>query len=146
VEAKRQAIAAEIRRLDRTHFVPPGEQRSTSGVAFLRRPETAYAALLSLGIGAADLGQDARDQVEIEVKYAGYIDMQAKEIDRVRRLEEWRVPPDVDYAALSGLRFEAGQKLNKFRPATLGQASRVDGVTPADVAVLMVHLEKVRRH
>jgi tRNA uridine 5-carboxymethylaminomethyl modification enzyme len=56
------------------------------------------------------------------------------------------VPPDVDYAALSGLRFEAGQKLNKFRPATLGQASRVDGVTPADVAVLMVHLEKVRRH
>lgn len=145
VEAKRQAVAAEIRRLGRTHFVPPGEQRSTSGAAFLRRPETAYNTLLSLGIGAADLARDARDQVEIEVKYAGYIEMQAKEIDRVRRLEEWQVPPDVDYAALSGLRFEAGQKLNRFRPVTLGQASRVDGVTPADVAVLMVHLEKARR-
>lgn len=146
VEARREAVAAEIRRLDRTHFVPPGEQRSTSGAAFLRRPESVYATLLSLGVGAASLGQDARGQVEIEVKYAGYIEMQSKEIDRVRRLEEWRVPPDVDYAALAGLRFEAGQKLNRFRPATLGQASRVDGVTPADVAVLLVHLEKARRH
>lgn len=146
VEAKREAVAGEIGRLNRTHFVPPGEGRSTSGAAFLRRPETSYGTVLSLGIGAADLGRDARDQVEIEVKYAGYIDLQAREIDRVRRLEEWRVPPDVDYAALTGLRFEAGQKLNKFRPATLGQASRVEGVTPADVAVLMVHMEKARRH
>lgn len=145
VEAKREAIAAEIERLGRTHFVPPGERRGTSGAAFLRRPETTYGTVLSLGIGAGGLGREARDQVEIEVKYAGYIDMQAKEVDRVRRLEELRVPPDIDYAALTGLRFEAGQKLNKFRPATLGQASRVDGVTPADVAVLMVHMEKARK-
>ncbi len=145
VEAKREAIAAEIGRLTRTHFLPPGEQRSTSGVAFLRRPEANYGTLVSLGVGDGAIARDARDQVEIEVKYAGYIEMQAKEIDRVKRLEEWRVPPDVDYASLTGLRFEAGQKLNRFRPATLGQASRVDGVTPADVAVLMVHMEKARR-
>ncbi len=145
VEAKRETIAAEIRRLDRTHFRPPGEARATSVAAFLRRPETNYGGLLSLGVGCGELEPEARDQVEIEVKYAGYIEMQAKEIERVRRLEEWRVPPDVDYASLAGLRFEAGQKLNRFRPATLGQASRVDGVTPADVAVLMVHMEKARR-
>jgi tRNA uridine 5-carboxymethylaminomethyl modification enzyme len=145
VEAKREAIAREIERLNKTHFVPPGDERSTSGAAFLRRPETSYSTLLSLGIGASELGRDARDQVEIEVKYQGYIDMQSREIDRIRRLEEWRIPPDVDYAGLAGLRFEAGQKLNRFRPATVGQASRVDGVTPADVAILLVHLEKAGR-
>jgi tRNA uridine 5-carboxymethylaminomethyl modification enzyme len=71
--------------------------------------------------------------------------MQTKDIDRIRRLEEWHIPPDVDYARLTGLRFEASQKLSKFRPATVGQASRVDGVTPADVAILLVHLEKAGR-
>jgi tRNA uridine 5-carboxymethylaminomethyl modification enzyme len=145
VEAKRAAIAREIKRLNKAHFVPPNDERSTSGAAFLRRPQVSYETLMSLGIGANELGKEARDQVEIEVKYQGYIDMQSKDIDRVRRLEEWRIPSDVDYASLSGLRFEAGQKLNRFRPATLGQASRVDGVTPADVAVLLVHMEKARR-
>jgi len=145
VEAKREAIAREIKRLNRTHFVPPNDERSTSGAAFLRRPETRYDTLLSLGIGANGIDRDTRDQVEIEVKYQGYIDMQTREIDRIRRLEEWRIPPDVDYAGLAGLRFEAGQKLNRFRPATVGQASRVDGVTPADIALLLVHLEKAGR-
>jgi len=145
VEAKREAIAGEIKRLNKTHFVPAGDERSTSGAAFLRRPETRYETLLLMGIGASELGSDVRDQVEIEVKYRGYIDMQTKDIDRIRRLEEWHIPPDVDYARLTGLRFEASQKLSKFRPATVGQASRVDGVTPADVAILLVHLEKAGR-
>jgi len=145
VEAKREAIAREIKRLNKTHFVPPGNERATSSAAFLRRPETTYRTLVSLGVGSPELGREAQDQVEIEVKYQGYIDMQSKEIDRVRRLEEWLIPPDVDYAGLAGLRFEAGQKLNRFRPATVGQASRVDGVTPADIALLLVHLEKAGR-
>jgi tRNA uridine 5-carboxymethylaminomethyl modification enzyme len=145
VEAKREAIASEIRRLNKAHFVPPSDERATSGAAFLRRPETTYETLLSLGVGSPELSREAREQVEIEVKYQGYIDMQSKEIDRVRRLEERRIPDDVDYAALAGLRFEAGQKLNKFHPATIGQASRMDGVTPADIAVLLVHLEKAGR-
>ena len=146
VEAKREAIAGEIKRLNKTHFVPPDNGRATSGAAFLRRPEVSYDTLISLGFGAGGLGRDAREQVEIEVKYQGYIDMQSKDIERVRRLEEWRIPSDVDYASLSGLRTEAGLKLNKFRPATLGQASRVEGVTPADIAILLVHMEKARRH
>jgi len=145
VEAKREAIAREIKRLNKTHLVPPGNERATSSAAFLRRPETTYRTLVSLGVGSPELGREAQDQVEIEVKYQGYIDMQSKEIDRVRRLEEWLIPPDVDYAGLAGLRFEAGQKLNRFRPATVGQASRVDGVTPADIALLLVHLEKAGR-
>jgi tRNA uridine 5-carboxymethylaminomethyl modification enzyme len=145
VEAKQEAIAREIKRLNKTHFVPPGNERATSSAAFLRRPETTYETLVSLGVGSTELSQEAQDQVEIEVKYQGYIDMQSREIDRVRRLEEWRIPPDVDYAGLAGLRFEAGQKLNRFRPATVGQASRVDGVTPADIALLLVHLEKAGR-
>jgi tRNA uridine 5-carboxymethylaminomethyl modification enzyme len=145
VEAKREAIAREIKRLNKTHFAPPNDERSTSGAAFLRRPETRYETLLSLGIGAPELGKEARDQVEIEVKYQGYIEMQSKEIDRIRRLEEWRIPSDIDFSSLTGLRTEAGQKLNKFHPATLGQASRIGGVTPADIAVLLVHMEKARR-
>ncbi|MDM7999632.1 MAG: tRNA uridine-5-carboxymethylaminomethyl(34) synthesis enzyme MnmG [Dehalococcoidia bacterium] len=146
VEAKREAIAREIQRLNKVHFVPPGDERATSGAAFLRRPQAHYGTLLSLGVGAEALDPEVREQVEIEVKYQGYIEMQRREIDRIRRLEERRIPPDVDYAKLTGLRFEAGQKLNKFRPATVGQASRVDGVTPADIAILLVHLEKAGRH
>ena len=145
VEAKREAIAREIKRLNKTHFEPPNDERSTSGTAFLRRPEVSYETLVSLGLGAIELGQEVRAQVEIEVKYQGYIEMQSKEIDRIRRLEEWRIPSDIDFSSLAGLRTEAGQKLNKFHPVTLGQASRIGGVTPADIAILLVHMEKARR-
>jgi tRNA uridine 5-carboxymethylaminomethyl modification enzyme len=145
VEAKREAIASEIKRLNKAHFMPPGEGRTTSAAAFLRRPQTSYETLLLLGAGSPDLGRSIQEQVEIEVKYQGYIDMQTREIDRARCLEERRIPPDVDYTRLGGLRVEASQKLNRFRPATVGQASRVDGVTPADIALLLVHLEKAGR-
>ena len=145
VEAKREAIAREIKRLNKAHFVPPNDERSTSGAAFLRRPEVRYETLVSLGLGAIGIGQEAQVQVEIEVKYQGYIEMQRKEIDRIRRLEEWCIPSDIDFSSLAGLRTEAGQKLNKFHPATLGQASRIGGVTPADIVILLVHMEKARR-
>ncbi len=84
-------------------------------------------------------------QVEVEVKYRGYIEKQRKEVERIHRLEKWRILPDIDYLELTGLRFEASQKLTRFRPATLGQASRIDGVTPADIAILLVHMERRRR-
>ena len=145
VEAKREAIAGEIKRLNKTHFLPPGDGHATSGAAFLRRPEASYQKLLALGVGAPELSRDAQEQVEIEVKYQGYIDMQSREIDRIRRLEERRIPSDIDFGSLAGLRTEAGQKLNRFHPATLGQASRISGVTPADIAILLVHLEKAGR-
>jgi tRNA uridine 5-carboxymethylaminomethyl modification enzyme len=83
------------------------------------------------------------EQVEIEAKYAGYIIKQQVEVARFRRLEDRRIPSDLDYAALSGLRAEARQKLAAVRPATVGQATRLAGVNPADVSVLLVHLKRI---
>ena len=78
----------------------------------------------------------------ITVKYAGYIDRQLRQVEEMRRLEERPLPPDLDYRSISGLRLEARQKLQAIRPHNLGQASRVSGVSPADVAVLMVYLKQ----
>jgi tRNA uridine 5-carboxymethylaminomethyl modification enzyme len=145
VEAKREAIAKEIKRLEKAFFTPGKEVRSLSGVEFLRRPQVSYQTLFSLGLGSSGLSSEVMEQVEIEVKYQGYIEKQRKEVERMHRLEGRSIPQDMDYAGLSGLRFEACQKLSRFRPATLGQASRIDGVTPADIAILLVHLEKGRK-
>jgi tRNA uridine 5-carboxymethylaminomethyl modification enzyme len=142
VEARREAIAGEIRRLEKTYFSPTGEGQSLSAAAFLRRPGVGYEDLISLGQGGPGLGPEVREQVEIEVKYQGYIERQSREVARVQRLEERRIPAGIDYGRLSGLRSEACQKLARFRPATLGQASRIDGVTPADIAILLVQLQR----
>ncbi len=109
----------------------------------LRRPEVDYAGLMALpaaGPGIAD--PEAREQVEIAAKYAGYVVRQQEEIERMRAQEEQPLPADFDYMALSGLSIEVRQKLNQARPATLGQASRLPGVTPAAIAVLSVHLKR----
>jgi tRNA uridine 5-carboxymethylaminomethyl modification enzyme len=142
VEARRHAIAGEIQRLGKSHFSPGEDGQSVSAAAFLRRPGVDYQALISMGQGRPDLSPEVREQVEIEVKYQGYIERQNRDVARVQRLEERRIPAGMDYARLSGLRSEACQKLARFRPATLGQASRIDGVTPADIAVLLIHLER----
>jgi len=144
VEARGEAIAKEIKRLEKTFFNPGKDAHSLSGAEFLRRPQVNYQTLLSLGLGSSGLSSEVMEQVEIEVKYWGYIEKQQKEVERMHRLEERHIPQDVDYTSLSGLRFEACQKLSRFRPATLGQASRIDGVTPADIAILLVHLERGR--
>ena len=145
VEVKREAIAREIKRLGKTFFTPDNGAHSVSALEYLRRPQVSYQTLLSLGLGSASLPSETMGQVEVEIKYQGYIERQGKEVERMHRLEEWRIPSDVDYDNLVGLRFEASQKLGRFRPATLGQALRTDGVTPADVAILLVHLERGRR-
>ena len=145
VEEKGEAVATEIKRLEKTHFTPGTEAHSLSGVDFLRRPQVSYQTLLSLGLGSTGLSSEVMEQVEIEVKYRGYIEKQRKEVERMHRLEGRHIPQDMDYTSLSGLRFEACQKLDRFRPSTLGQASRIDGVTPSDIAILLVHLEKGRR-
>ena len=82
------------------------------------------------------------EQVEISLKYAGYIARQQRQVEEMRRLEGRLLPEDLDYAALTGLRLEARQKLAALRPRSLGQASRISGVSPADVAALMIHLER----
>jgi len=145
VEAKKEVIAKEIKRLGKTFFSPGEGAHSLSALEFLCRPQVSYQTLLSLGLGSTDLAQEVMEQVEIEVNYRGYIEKQRKEVERMHRLEEWRILPDIDYDSLVGLRFEACQKLSRFRPATLGQASRIDGVTPADIAILLVHMERGRR-
>ena len=91
-----------------------------------------------------DLGADSLDIVEllaeIEIKYAGYLARQRKEVERQRRLEDYRLPKDIDYKSIKGLRLEAIQKLSNVRPLTIGQASRISGVSPADISVLMIYL------
>jgi tRNA uridine 5-carboxymethylaminomethyl modification enzyme len=84
------------------------------------------------------------EQVEIETKYQGYIERQMAEVERVRRLEEKAIPQEFDYDSITSFRKEAREKLKRFQPATLGQASRISGVTPADIAILLVHLEKAK--
>lgn len=145
VELERETIASEIRRLGKTFFTPEEASHSLNGLEYLCRPRVSYETLLPLGVGASNLSPRVMNQIEIEVKYRGYIEKQRKEVERIHRLEEWHIPLDIDYNELGGLRFEASQKLMRFRPATLGQASRIDGVTPADIAILLVHLERRRR-
>ncbi len=155
-EAKREAMARESERLKSTWVNPnnlaDADARRLLGKSIdheyclfdlLRRPEVTYANLMNLpsaGPGLAD--QEAAEQVEIEAKYAGYVTRQRDEIERQRGQEEQTLPLDFDYMSLASLSIEVRQKLNQARPATLGQASRVAGVTPAAISVLMVYLKR----
>ena len=108
----------------------------------LRRPRLGYADLAPFDPGRPALGPQVAEEVEISVKYKGYIDRQLRQVAEMKKLEDRPLPPDLDYEAIGGLRLEARQKLAQIRPRNLGQASRVSGVSPADVAVLMVYLGK----
>jgi tRNA uridine 5-carboxymethylaminomethyl modification enzyme len=154
-EAKRVAIDAERGRLARTYLstTPALRERmkalemeplvhSVSAADLLKRPDVRYRSLVQLGAGEPALTAEVEEAVEIAVKYAGYLDREAAEVDRIRRHDGKRIPADWDYNAIRGLRTEAREKLNRFRPATIGQAGRIAGVTPADIAILLVHLER----
>ncbi len=140
VEQKRREIEAELARLGKTYVTL--SERGINTLEFLRRPESSYRDLVSLGTGLPSLDARVIEQVEVEAKYEGYIRKQRNELARLARMEEQHVPQRFDYDAVTGLRYEARHKLKKLQPATLGQASRIDGVTPADMALLMVHLKK----
>jgi tRNA uridine 5-carboxymethylaminomethyl modification enzyme len=155
VERKRELIDGELERLSRDRVSPVEtvrEAAQTRGLGdinrgmtereLLRRPEVTYDDLIALGYGRPGLPDDVREQVEIDLTYDSYIEKQRAEVERVRRMEERRIPDWLDYDAISGFRTEARQSLKRFRPATLGQAGRLAGVTPADMAVLMVNLER----
>ena len=156
VEVKRQAIPAEIERLSKTVLVAdklgdslqecglPPMSRNVTALEFLRRPEVNYESLAILGFGDCELSPCAFEQVEIESKYRGYIEKQELAVQKMRKLEERRIPDWFEYDQIKGLRYEACLKLNDFRPQTLGQASRIDGVTPADMTLIMVYLERAR--
>ncbi len=167
-EAKRSLSDQEVERLGRTRVRPsevPAEwaervlqgpmTRDASAFEMLRRPEVSYDALLEL-IGAPEwmngsvgdatfddrLPAQIRAQVEVRAKYAGYIERQEDEVERQRRNEETRLPDDLDYAQVAGLSHEVRQKLAEARPATIGLAGRLPGMTPAAVSILIVHLKK----
>ncbi len=109
----------------------------------LRRPQVGYASLLSLpGAGEGVAAAEVIEQVEIQAKYQGYIERQQEEIDKSLAHELLPVPADIDYGEVRGLSFEVRQKLEQARPQTLGQASRVQGVTPAAISLLLVHLKR----
>ena len=109
------------------------------------RPQATYETLLALEVADAALPKEAAEQVQVEVKYQGYIDKQRKQVERIRRLEERQIPGEFSYETVTGLRTEAREKLRRFQPATLGQASRIMGVTPADMSILLVHLERFEK-
>jgi tRNA uridine 5-carboxymethylaminomethyl modification enzyme len=149
---KKEAQEAECRRLEAT-FVSPavanplleslGEPPLASGISLaelLRRPAVTYEALGAIDPTRPVLSRRSRLTVEVTVKYAGYIKRQIAEVDRRAKMEDMRLPAELDYAAIRGLRIEAAQKLARVRPMTLGQASRISGVNPADISVLLVYL------
>ena len=154
---KRDAIEREIQRLKTTWYTPQklaeDEQIRVFGQKLsreanlhdlLRRPNLDYAALMTLegARSSENLSAEVIEQVEIQVKYQGYIDRQNEEIDSRRDLETLRLPENIDYSKVKGLSAEVQQKLNQHKPETVGQASRISGVTPAAVALLMVHLKR----
>jgi tRNA uridine 5-carboxymethylaminomethyl modification enzyme len=118
----------------------------TSFMELLKRPQISYDDLAEIDDETRPgLTYHEKTQLEVEIKYEGYIDKQLRQIERYKRLEDRKLPEDLDYEAIDGLRLEARQKLSQVRPLSIGQASRISGVSPADINVLMVYLEKKRR-
>ena len=136
VQEKYAAAAREIKRLE---HAGTAQGRLCD---LLRRPENTYASLAPADPGRPALPPAVQEAVEIAVKYQGYIDRQLRQVEEWRRMEDRPLPEGLDYAAMQGLRIEARQKLDQIRPLNLGQASRISGVSPADIAALMVYLER----
>ena len=159
VEEKYAAVAREIKRLEHTGLPASdalnallrerGTAEITDGsplIALLRRPQLRYDDLRAFDAGCAACPQDIAEQVEITVKYEGYIRRQMAEVEEFTRLESRLLPEELDYSSIDGLRLEAREKLAAIRPRSLGQAGRISGVSPADLAALMIFLEKEKRH
>ncbi len=111
----------------------------------LKRPEIGYDDIEELGFDNKELGRQEREQVEIQIKYEGYIKKQIRQAEQFKKMENKIIPEDIEYDDISGLRIEARQKLKEIKPRSIGQASRISGVSPADISVLMVYIEKMRR-
>ncbi|WP_314590216.1 tRNA uridine-5-carboxymethylaminomethyl(34) synthesis enzyme MnmG [Paenibacillus terrigena] len=155
---KREMVEIEIERL-RTTKIRPDEQVQamlasvgsaplTNGVdilTLLRRPEVTYAHIEPISPSSHELTEEMKEQVEIQIKYSGYIEKQLLQVERLQKMEKKKIPDDIDYTDIHGIATEAKQKLNKIRPISIGQASRISGVTPADISILLVYLEHYNR-
>jgi tRNA uridine 5-carboxymethylaminomethyl modification enzyme len=158
VEAKRRAIRAEVERLEHTTIHPNAANKAlaaefgidllgdtVSAAQLLRRPGSSYELIRALAPAPEPLPAGAEQQVEIDLAYAGYIQRQEQQVARAQRLETWTIPDSLNYPGLKGISNEACERLIEHRPASVGQAARIQGVTPADIAVLLIHLERLQR-
>ena len=155
VEEKYEAVRREVRRLE-SNGIPASEAlnemlvaRETAPVAnsarladLLRRPQVSYVDLAPFDTDRPDLPEAITNEVEIQVKYAGYLERQQRQVEEFRKEESRLLPPDINYEAITGLRLEARQKLAEIRPLSIGQAGRISGVSPSDIAVLLIYLEQ----
>ena len=155
VEEKYETVRREVRRLE-SNGIPTSDAlnemlaaRDTAPVAnsarladLLRRPQVSYADLAPFDADRPALSEAITNEVEIQVKYAGYLERQQRQVEEFRKEESRLLPADIDYAAITGLRLEARQKLAEIRPLSIGQAGRISGVSPSDIAVLLIYLEQ----
>ncbi len=153
--SKKQQLEDEMQRLQKTMIVPEqavndylsahASAQLKSGITaaeLLKRPEISYKDLLQIGLTDLDLAEPVIEQAEIQIKYEGYIQKQLQQVAKFNRLEEKPIPAGIDYDQLKGLRIEARQKLSAIRPQYIGQASRISGVSPADISILLIYLEQ----
>ncbi len=156
---KKAAVEKELERLKTERVTPKevnhkleemGASEIKVGLSlyeFLKRPEVNYDLIEAIGKGAGeDVSDEVKEQCVIMTKYEGYIDKQLKQIDQFKKLENRKLPEDISYASIEGLRIEARQKLDNIKPISIGQASRISGVSPADISVLLIYLEQMKRN
>jgi len=155
--AKKEAIEREKKRLQTVIIKPTPEVQEVIRQAggselkdgiraadLLRRPEMTYEHIQKLAPADEDIAPEVAEQVEIQIKYEGYIQKSLQEVERLKKMENKKIPEDIDYDAIQGLATEARQKLKQVRPLSIAQASRISGVNPADISILLVYLEQGR--
>ena len=154
---KKEKIAKEKERLEKTVVKPTqevneflkahGTAELTTGsklAELLKRTEITYDSLGEIDKNRPELGEQVKEEVEIQVKYEGYIKLQEEQVEKFKKLEKKLIPEDLNYDDVKGICLEARQKLNKHKPHSIGQASRISGVSPADISVLLVYLQAKR--
>ena len=156
---KKKKIEEEIERLNTTNVKPNEEtneflrSQGTTEIAvgmklseLLKRTEITYDSLAVIDKKRPELDKQVIEEVEIMIKYDGYINMQKKQVEGFKKLEKKLLPEEIDYNEIKGIRLEARQKLNKYKPYSIGQASRISGVSPADISVLLIYLEQYKKN
>ncbi|MFF2483595.1 tRNA uridine-5-carboxymethylaminomethyl(34) synthesis enzyme MnmG [Paenibacillus sp. NPDC058071] len=154
---KKELVAQEVERLRTTKIRPDVAEamlaaansaptvNSIDALTLLRRPEITYAMIETISPSDLELTAEMKEQAEIQIKYAGYIEKQLVQVERLNKMEKKKIPDDIDYSDVHSLSSEARQKLTSIRPLSIGQASRIGGVTPADISILIVYLEHYNR-
>ncbi len=155
---KKNSIEKEIERMKSTTIKPTEKvneflaKYNTSTISngvkladLLKRSELSYENLKEIDKDRVDLPKEIQEEVEIQIKYEGYIKMQEEQVEKFKKLEQKLLPEEIDYSKIKGLRLEARQKLNKIKPSSVGQASRISGVSPADISVLLIYLEQLKK-